>query len=523
MKLDDLLRDVPVRAVHGDTNVDISLVTPDSRLATEGALFVAIPGTAKDGTQFVPQALEKGARAIVVPRGAAGSQPAVTDTPGGPRAGRSTVVETDDPRAALALLAANFYGRPADRLSLIGVTGTSGKTTTTRMIESIFDAGGEPAGLIGTIEYRAGDERLVADRTTPDAVVLQEWFAKMVAAGVRHAVMEVSSHALALKRTHGVRFAAAVFTNLSREHFDFHKDFEDYFAAKRILFDQIDRTRRTAVVNLDDDYGRRLANELGASAATFGRDGNADIHPASDFAISVDGLRGTVVTPYGDIRVESNLLGLPNLYNWLGAIGAALAVGIEAEQIEAGIRNLQSVRGRFERVSVGQAILPAGQAGHTGQAGSPVLHGPTVIVDYAHKPDALEKLLHAVRDIAGERRLKIVFGCGGDRDRGKRPQMGEIAARLADEVVVTSDNPRSEEPEAIIDEIVQGIHDANVIRIADRREAIANTIAGAAPDDVIVIAGKGHETYQVVGDRVIHFDDREEAELALKKRYEKSA
>ncbi|MEA2465252.1 MAG: UDP-N-acetylmuramoyl-L-alanyl-D-glutamate--2,6-diaminopimelate ligase [Acidobacteriota bacterium] len=490
MKLADLLRDVPVRGIQGDDQLDIALVTPDSRLVREGALFVAIPGTAKDGTAFIPMAIEKGAVAIV------SEAPQTTDNR------QLTTIEVDDTRAALSLLAANFYGRPADKLSLVGVTGTSGKTTTTRMIESVFDALGEPVGLIGTIEYRAGDERLNADRTTPDAVVLQEWFGKMVDAGVKHAVMEVSSHALALKRTHGIRFAAAVFTNLSREHFDFHKNFDDYFAAKRILFDQIDRTRQTAVVNIDDDYGRRLASELGESAMTFGRDANADIHPTADFDISVEGLRGTVVTPHGDIKVESTLLGEPNLYNWLGAIGAALVVGVPVHVIEAGIRNLTSVRGRFERVGTGE---------------------PTVIVDYAHKPDALEKLLHAVRKIAGERKLKIVFGCGGDRDRGKRPEMGEIAARLADEVIVTSDNPRGESPAAIIAEIVQGIRDKKHLEIADRGAAIAQTIAAATDDDVIVIAGKGHETYQIVGDELKHFDDREEAELALNKRHGNTA
>jgi UDP-N-acetylmuramoyl-L-alanyl-D-glutamate--2,6-diaminopimelate ligase len=370
------------------------------------------------------------------------------------------------------------------------------------MIESVFDAGSEPVGLIGTIEYRAGDERITADRTTPDAVVLQEWFAKMVDAGVKHAVMEVSSHALALKRTYGVRFAAAVFTNLSREHFDFHKDFEDYFAAKKILFDQIDRSRQTAVVNIDDTYGRRLANELGAAALTFGRGDEAGIRPAEGFAISVEGLRGTVITPRGEIRVESQLLGLPNLYNWLGAIGAALVVGIPVQTIEAGIRNLTSVRGRFERVGDAK---------------------PTVIVDYAHKPDALEKLLYAVREIAGERRVTIVFGCGGDRDRGKRPEMGAIAARLADDVIVTSDNPRSENPAAIIDEITKGIEGRDYTAIADRGEAIARAIGDASDEDVIVIAGKGHETYQILGDKVVHFDDREEAGIALQKRYKKYA
>ena len=496
MKLRDLLRDVPVRETRGDLDVEITSVTPDSRLVRPGALFVAIPGTAKDGAEFIPQAIEKGASAIVC--GAAAASAAESSGEG---ARRSTVL-VEDARAALALIAANFHGRPADKLSLVGVTGTSGKTTTTRMIESVFDASGEPTGLIGTIEYRAGDERLTADRTTPDAVVLQEWFAKMVNAGVRHAVMEVSSHALALKRTYGVYFAAAVFTNLSREHFDFHKDFEDYFAAKRILFDQIDRLRQTAVVNIDDEYGRRLANELGETAMTFGRSGEADIRPAEDFVISVEGLRGTVITPRGDIRVESNLLGLPNLYNWLGAIGACLVVGMPIETIEAGIRNLTSVRGRFERVASDR--------------------GPTVIVDYAHKPDALEKLLHAVRDIAKEREVWVVFGCGGDRDRGKRPQMGEIASRLADTVIVTSDNPRSERPEGIIEEIVAGAT-RPVTHITSRREAIEIAVQQAPRDSVIVIAGKGHETYQVVGDDVLHFDDREEAEIALKKQYEKSA
>ena len=490
MKLRDLLRDVPVRSVDADLDTDITSVTPDSRLVKPGALFVAIPGTAKDGGEFIPQAMEKGAAAVLAVEQTLLSAPVADKS-----------VCSTDPRAALALMAANFYGRPAEKLSLVGVTGTSGKTTTTRMIESVFDASGEPVGLIGTIEYRAGDEVLTADRTTPDAVVLQEWFAKMAAAGVRNAVMEVSSHALALKRTHGVKFAAAVFTNLSREHFDFHKDFEDYFAAKRILFDQIDRTKQTAVVNIDDEYGRRLANELGATAMTFGRGETADIHP-ENVEISVNGLRGRVTTPKGVVNLESNLLGLPNLYNWMGAIGASLVVGMPIETIEAGIRNLRSVRGRFERVASEK--------------------GPTVIVDYAHKPDALEKLLHAVREIAGERKVWVVFGCGGDRDRGKRPQMGEIAARLADTVIVTSDNPRGEKPEGIIREIVAGAG-APVQQIVNRREAIETAIRSAPQDAVIVIAGKGHETYQVMGDEVNHFDDREEAEIALKKQYEKSA
>jgi len=484
MKLRELLKGVAVKESRADLDAEITSVTADSRLVVPGALFVAITGFKTDGAKFIDGAIGKGAAAIVGESSAAS-------------------VQVDDARAALALIAANFYGRPADKLSLAGVTGTSGKTTTTKMIESIFDASGEPVGLIGTIEYRAGDERLMADRTTPDAVVLQQWFAKMIDAGVRHAVMEVSSHALALKRTFGIHFAAAVFTNLSQDHFDFHKDFEDYFAAKRILFDQIDRSHKNAVVNIDDEYGRRLANELGDCVVTFGRGSNADIHPLDGFEISVRGLNGRVITPAGEVRIESRLLGAPNLYNWLGAIGAALSVGIDIAMIEAGIRNLAAVRGRFEYVeSQG---------------------GPTVIVDYAHKPDALDKLLQAVRDLAKGRRVVLIVGCGGDRDQGKRPKMGAIAARLADYTILTSDNPRGEKPEAILDDIEAGMRGTNnYTRITDRREAISRAIAEASDDDVIVIAGKGHEPYQVIGDQVIHFDDREEAERALETRTEKT-
>jgi len=465
MKLRDVLRDVSTT----DRDADITAVTADSRLAVPGALFVAIPGTQQDGAKYIGSARQKGAAVVV-------GETSDAD------------IRVDDARRALAVIAANFYGRPADKLSLVGVTGTSGKTTTTKMLESIFDAAGEPVGLIGTIEYRAGDERLVADRTTPDAVMLHQWFAKMVDAGVRHAVMEVSSHALALDRTYGIHFAAAVFTNLSQDHLDFHKDFEHYFAAKRKLFDQIDRSKKTAIVNIDDTYGRRLANEMGDAAITFGRAADADIHPSGD---------GRIVTPQGEIRLESPLLGLPNLYNWMGAIGAALAVGIDVAAIEEGARSLPVVRGRFE---------------HVGDA-------PTVIVDYAHKPDALEKLLAAVRELKPKSNLWLVFGCGGDRDKGKRPQMGEIAARMADRVIITSDNPRSEDPHAIIEQIAAACPGATIIE--NRREAIARAVESADDDDVVVVAGKGHETYQVVGDRVVHFDDREEAELALKKRHEK--
>jgi UDP-N-acetylmuramoyl-L-alanyl-D-glutamate--2,6-diaminopimelate ligase len=488
MRLRDLLESVETLAVRGDLDVEISSISGDSRLVHAGSMFVAVPGFQFDGAQFIDGAVRKGAVAIVTEKRG-------LDLP-------AAIIEVGSTRTALSLIAANFYGRPAHKLSIIGVTGTSGKTTTTKMIESIFEQTGEPVGLIGTIEYRAGNRREIADRTTPDATVLQQWLATMVEAGVRHAVMEVSSHALALRRTHGTPFAAAVFTNLSRDHFDFHKNFEDYFETKRMLFDQIDRTRRCAVVNADDEYGRKLAAELGSSAMTFGREASADIHPAAGFEVSFDGLRGTIATPAGDVRLESPLIGTPNLYNWLGAIGGALAVGISLDAIERGIRALASVRGRFE------AVAAPG--------------GPTVLIDYAHKPDALDKLLHAVRDIARGQRVIVVFGCGGDRDKGKRPEMGEIAGRLADFSILTSDNPRSESPDAIVREIENGIRRVEGAKyevVVDRREAIARAIEFGGGDSVIVVAGKGHENYQVVGDRVIHFDDREEVEAVLKRRF----
>ena len=277
---------------------------------------------------------------------------------------------------------------------------------------------------------------------------------------------------------------------------------DDYFAAKRTLFDQIESPDR-AVVNCDDEYGKRLIKEIGGKPITFGMR-KADVMPAKDFEISTRGLRGILDTPAGPVRVESPLLGRPNLYNWMAAVGAAIAVGLKTKQIEAGIRNLPAVRGRFEYVE------------------SP--SGPTVIVDYAHKPDALEKLLHAVRDLAGKKRVVVVFGCGGDRDKEKRPKMGAIATQLADFTFLTSDNPRSERPEAILDDIERGARGSGkYARFTERRVAIAKAIDEAGDDDVIVIAGKGHENYQVIGDQIVHFDDREEAEIALKKRNEKVA
>lgn len=490
MKLQELLSGVEPRAVRGDVGTEINAITSDSRKASKGSLFIAIPGLVRDGSEFVDSAIEKGAAAVV--------------TQSASSAGGAVVIEVEDARAAQAIIAANYFGRPADKLTLVGVTGTSGKTTTTKMVEAILDATGEPVGLIGTIEYRAGEVREVADRTTPDAIALQQWFSAMVDERVRRAVMEVSSHALSLKRTHGVEFSAAVFTNLSRDHLDFHKDFEDYFSAKKMLFSQL-KPGRNAVVNIDDDYGRRLADELGERCVRVGRGSDADIRPADDFIIDVRGLRGTIITPSGSLQIDSPLIGVPNLYNWMCAIGAALAVGIDAATISRGVASLASVRGRFERV---------GDDPET-----------TILVDYAHKPDALEKLLHTARELAPGRELVVIFGCGGDRDQGKRAIMGEIAARLADRSILTSDNPRSEKPEVILQQIEEGVKSGGAKAyevIADRRAAIERGVELASGGAVVIIAGKGHENYQVVGDQIVHFDDREEVELALRRMGAKS-
>lgn len=491
MKLSEVIANVEVLDISGTDTVEIASVESDSRRIRKGSLFVAVPGFEVDGARFIDQAIERGAVAVITERSV-------------PPSDGVAMVRVEDARKALAMAASYFFGRPASKLALIGVTGTSGKTTTTKMVESILDQTGEPVGLIGTIEYRAGDQREVADRTTPDATVLQEWFARMVDAGVRRAVMEVSSHALALKRTADVPFSAAVFTNLSRDHFDFHSDFEDYFAAKKILFSQIDRSKKTAIVNGDDEWGRKLIAELGEAVITFGLE-DADIRPQSGFRADIDGLRGTVVTPWGEVEMESPLLGLPNLYNWLGAIGAALTTGVSLAQVETGIRALRSIPGRFERVGEYDA--------------------PAVIVDYAHKPDALEKLLLGIRAMTPERRIVLVFGCGGNRDKGKRPLMGEVAAKLADRTILTSDNPRKEDPEAIIDEIEQGfrrVREDGYERMADRRAAIEAAISGADQQQIVIIAGKGHEDYQVSGDRIERFDDREEAFAALEKKFQES-
>jgi UDP-N-acetylmuramoyl-L-alanyl-D-glutamate--2,6-diaminopimelate ligase len=483
VKLKELLARLPEARLTGDASVEIGEVTHDSRRASSGSLFVAIRGLVTDGNQFVDQARRKGAAAVVSER---------PPREGGPW------VEVADARLALALLSAAAKGDPAEKLHLVGVTGTNGKTTTTHLIDAVLRAAGETVGLVGTVHYRIGERLTTAVRTTPESSDLQALFREMVDAGCRRAVLEVSSHSLELKRVEGCRFEVAVFTNLTRDHLDFHGDMDRYFEAKRRLFDTLLREDGRAIINADDDRAGELVAASRAPVWTYGhapasagaRERLPDIH-ASDLHLSLDGSRFKASTPLGPVEIHSPLLGRFNVSNLLGALGATLALGIPRELAASGLASLPGVPGRLERVNAGQDFA--------------------VIVDYAHTDDALKNLLETVREL-GPRRVITVFGCGGDRDRTKRPLMGAVASRLSDSVIVTSDNPRSEPPEAIIEEVRRGMlagRGAEVLSIVDRREAIARALEMARPGVAVVIAGKGHETSQTLRDRTIPFDDRQ--------------
>jgi UDP-N-acetylmuramoyl-L-alanyl-D-glutamate--2,6-diaminopimelate ligase len=481
MTLADLLARLPGAEASADPRLPVSHVTHDSRMVQPGSMFVAIRGLAADGNQFVDAALRKGAAVVV------SEAPA---PPGMPW------VRVPDARAALALFSAAALGDPSRSLELVGVTGTNGKTTTAYLIDAALRAQGKTVGLLGTVQYRIGERVAEAVRTTPEASDLQALFREMVDAGCSHAVLEVSSHSLELKRVHGCEFAVAVFTNLTRDHLDFHGDMSRYFAAKRILFDSLLREDGWAILNADDDRTEGLAATARGHVWTYGLDRPADLR-ARDVILSLEGTRFHVDSPAGSFEVQTPFLGRFNVSNLLAAFGAALALGVPPETAIAGLRSLAGVPGRLERVAAGQDF--------------------TVVVDYAHTDDALKNLLETVREL-GPRRIITVFGCGGDRDKTKRPLMGAVAARLSDVVVVTSDNPRSEPPESILEEIQRGMNGTRRAQrhvIVDRREAIGRALGMAGPGDAVVIAGKGHETYQVLRDRTIPFDDRQVARDAL--------
>ena len=491
-----LLDALPEKTVLGTLPGTVTGVAYDSRKVEAGELFVAIPGFKQDGRRFAADALGRGAAAVV----AEGGDP----LPGSPTA--RIVVPSS--REALARLADAYFGHPSRRLTMVGITGTNGKTTTSLLVEALLAAAGRPTGVIGTIQYRVGAAVETASQTTPEALELQTLLARMVEAGVGGAAMEVSSHALALHRVEGIEFDVAVFTNLTQDHLDFHRTLEAYRDAKARLFALLAagrKPRRTAVVNVDDAAGPSM---IAAAAAdprvrliTFGLEGRADLSPRR-WESGAGGIQLEVATPRGPIAIGSPLVGEHNVMNLLGAIGVGLALDMEPASIGRILSGVQTVPGRFERVEAGQDFL--------------------VVVDYAHTPDALERVLTTARKLVGSGgRLGVVFGCGGDRDRTKRPIMGGIATRIADRAWVTSDNPRTEKPEAILTEIQAGIGPEAAGRyesLVDRRRAIQAAVAWAQTSDVVVIAGKGHETYQIVGTQVLPFDDREVARAALVER-----
>jgi UDP-N-acetylmuramyl-tripeptide synthetase len=496
MMLNQLMKDIAVRrVVHPSRRgIDILGLTQDSRRVEKNFLFVAIPGEKQDGHDFVSDAVKRGASAVVVSRTTEAAVP-------------QFVVK--DPRVALADLAAHFYGEPSLKMRVAGVTGTNGKTSITFLLESILKAAGRKPAVLGTINYRYGGRVYEAPHTTPESVDLQSFFAQMLADGVTDVVMEVSSHALAMERVRGVHFDVAGFTNLTQDHLDYHRSLEEYFAAKKSLFTRFlpasGKMQRSAVVNVDDARGRELARKLPASlvGTKVSVEGPSDLFCRS-YQLSEDGIEAEVALGSEILKIRSPLIGAHNLQNVLIALGMARGLGVETPAIVKGIADLACVPGRLERIENRRG-----------------LH---VYVDYAHTPDAVGRVAATLKDFSskGGGRLITVFGCGGDRDRTKRPIMGREAGRFSDIAIVTSDNPRTEDPEAIIDEILEGLKDVKmsddrIFRIVSREEALKKAVSLAKKGDFILVAGKGHEDYQILGKQKIRFSDQEVLRGFLKK------
>ncbi|HIK15272.1 MAG TPA: UDP-N-acetylmuramoyl-L-alanyl-D-glutamate--2,6-diaminopimelate ligase [Leptolyngbyaceae cyanobacterium M33_DOE_097] len=499
MQLRELLAVVSEATVpdHPALNAEVTGLSTNSLACKPGDLFIGMPGTRVDGGDFWASAIQAGAIAAVVsPAAFAKAQERAASEPATP-----CLIVADDLAQACAQLASTFYQSPAAQLKLVGVTGTNGKTTTTHLIEFFLEQAGQTPALLGTLYTRWRGYQKTAAHTTPFPVELQQQLAEAVSAGCDVGVMEVSSHALAQGRVLGCPFEVAVFTNLTQDHLDFHKDMEDYFSAKALLFSPA-YLQGLAVINLDDPYGQRLIqtierNQVWSYSTT---DSRADLW-TSDLTYAANGVSGLLHTPKGTVPFNSPLVGQFNLSNVLAAIAAGLHLGLELDFLAQTLAQFDGVPGRMERVqtSADQDI--------------------SVIVDYAHTPDSLENLLRAARPFIHGKMI-CVFGCGGDRDRTKRPQMGRIAADLADHVIVTSDNPRTEDPQRILDDIMAGISaPAEPDVVADRAIAIRQAILMAQPGDGVLIAGKGHEDYQILGTEKIHFDDREQARAALGDRF----
>ncbi len=482
MKVNELIKYVKVRKLIGDEFVEVRGISYDSREVKEGDLFVAIKGLNVDGHRFIPEAVLSGAVAVVL------EDDAVIDDSYFVERGVTKIV-VQDSRKALALISSAFYGFPSEKLKLIGVTGTNGKTTTTHLIKSILESAGFGTGLIGTINYVIGDEVIPAIQTTPESLEINEFLKRMVDRGLSACVMEVSSHALALDRVFGVDFDVGVFTNITRDHLDFHGTFEAYFQAKKILFDSL-KESAYAVYNVDDPNGERIVADTKAMKLPYGRDKKAVIKQ-KDAVLSLGGIEVVIQTPTGSIDVKSKLVGEFNVYNILSAVAVGYALGVDFDDIKKGIERIENVKGRFERIT------------------SPF--GYTVIIDYAHTPDALEKCINTILNLrrqTGAGKLITVFGCGGDRDKGKRSIMGRISTEKSDITVITSDNPRFEDPERIISDILEGVKEDSVYYVfVDRKEAIIRALEMAQEGDIVLIAGKGHEEYQIIKDMKIPFSD----------------
>jgi UDP-N-acetylmuramoyl-L-alanyl-D-glutamate--2,6-diaminopimelate ligase len=495
-RLHALLQQVGLPVPAGLLNAEVASISCDSRRLGPGTLFVGLPGTQTDGGRFWRQALAAGAPAALISQAAAAADP--------PQAGDPVLVLADPLARWAGLVAAAFWGQPSQRMALIGVTGTNGKTTTTHLIEHLAAEAGRPSALFGTLVNRWPGHSVTAQHTTAFADLLQAQLAQAAEAGARIAAMEVSSHALDQQRVAGCRFAGAVFTNLTQDHLDYHPSMEAYFEAKAQLFAE-PLLAGGAVVNTDDPWGQQLAERLRSRLGercwrSSLQDSGAEL-TIREVELGAGGMAGLLVSPAGAGRFQSPLVGRFNLMNLLQAVGVLLQQGLPLELLLQGLASFRGVPGRMERVAVGD-----------GEG------APAVLVDYAHTPDGLANALEACRPFT-RGRLICVFGCGGDRDRSKRPQMGAIAARLADRLVLTSDNPRTEDPQRILDDVVAGIPAGAALQVqVDRSTAIAAAVAEAAPGDLVLIAGKGHEDYQILGTTKIHFDDREEAEKALRAR-----
>ncbi|MEK9142468.1 MAG: UDP-N-acetylmuramoyl-L-alanyl-D-glutamate--2,6-diaminopimelate ligase [Nitrospirota bacterium] len=476
---------------RGNLDVSVNAITDDSRAVSPHSLFVAVKGERVDGHEFIPAAMNGGMVALV-------SQQPLSEV-------ALPFVRVDDSRKALGLLGSRFYGDPSLHIRMIGVTGTNGKTTTTYICKALLEALGRPVGLIGTVAYQIGERSMPATHTTPGSLELQQLLVEMVANGCTTAVMEVSSHALAQDRTSGCEYDVAVFSNLTQDHLDFHKTMEEYFQAKLRLFSGLKsgrKAKKRAIVNIDDPSGHRIVECCPAPVWTYAVKAKADLR-AEAVRLSLQGTTFTAATPAGSFLIESHLVGEHNVYNLLAAIGVAIHEGATPAQIREAVAKVINVPGRFERVIAGQPF--------------------TVAVDYAHTEDALVRLLTAAQAVKTGR-IITVFGCGGDRDRGKRPKMGEAAVRYSDVVILTSDNPRTEDPCSILEQVEVGVIEAlrqrphvQYRKVPDRREAIEEAVREAQNTDTVLIAGKGHEDYQIIGTKKIHFDDREVARDAIER------